>query len=252
MVMIAVMTLASTTSKMMGQNYGIVFGELEVTSENAADIFGDGLASYSQEQNVLTLQNGFDYHLSHGLVSVNTGRDFTISLEGNATIYAAFECGDALVIESSASDTLKMTSNISGSALKCERLTINDGVCLELLSRNSQEEMYALHCVTDLVIHNASLYAEVTTAQLAVAAENLSLDGCWMQKPRGGGINASHGGICFADGVPAKVVRIIREGYGVGEIGSSTQSNVEKVFEDGQIVIIKDGKRYNVAGQEIR
>lgn len=246
---LAVVVMTMTAKSLVAQGYGIVFGEHEVTSENAADIFGDGMASYNLEQNTLTLHDGFNYSLSHGLVTINTGSVFTILLEGKAIIYAAVDCSDDMMIQAVDFDTLKITSNISGSALKCASLTLNEGVCLDLLSRNSQQNMYALDCATELMLHKASLFAEVTTAQIAVITPRLTLDGCWLQKPRGGGVNASYGGICFADGVPAKVVRIIVEGFGIDELVQPSQGRVEKVFENGQIVIIKDGRRYNVAGQ---
>ncbi|MBR0177794.1 MAG: hypothetical protein IJQ11_10245 [Bacteroidales bacterium] len=246
--LVAVIALTATT---FAQNYGIAFGEMEVNGENAADIFGDGKASYSPEQNLLTLQEGFDYHLSKYFITIATGRDFCIHLEGNAEIYACIDCSDNLTIESNEPDTLKITANISGSALKCRNLTVNDNVTLDLLSRNSSSDFHALDC-TALTVSNAILTAEVTTARLAVAAETMTLDGCWLQKPRGGGINPVEGGICFGDGIAAKQVRITTIGYGIEENDEVMQNEkVQKRFEDGKIVIIKDGKKYSITGQAL-
>jgi hypothetical protein len=45
---------------------------------------------------------------------------------------------------------------------------------------------------------------------------------------------------------------IEKTAYSIGEIhGDSTESTVQKVFENGQIIIIKDGIRYNVSGQKL-
>ena len=109
--------------------------------------------------------------------------------------------------------------------------------------------MYALDC-KDLTVNQAIVYAEVTTAQLAVHVETMTLNESWLQKPRGGFVNTSWGGICFGDGTPAKIVRIIKEGFGINEIEAPEQQ-VLKVFEDGHIVIEKDGKRYDVTGREL-
>ena len=246
---IAVVALLMAATSLQAQNYGIVFGELEVTEVNAADIFGDGMASYDAAGNMLVLQDGFEYHLSHGLVTINTGRPFRIVLEGDAIMVASIESGDPVVVEAVDEGVLKITSNISGSALKCQSLTVQPSVLLDLLSRNSQDEMYALDC-KDLTVNQAIVYAEVTTAQLAVHVETMTLNESWLQKPRGGFVNTIWGGICFGDGTTAKIVRIIKEGFGINEIEAPEQQ-VLKVFEDGHIVIEKDGKRYDVTGREL-
>ena len=248
-VWMAVVALLLTTGVLNAQHYGIVFGELEVNEANASDIFGDGLAAYDAAQNMLILCDGFDYHLSHGLVSINTGRTFRIVLKGKAVMVASVECADPVVMEAADAGLLYITSNISGSALKCESLTLMPGMTLDLLSRNSQIGMYALDC-EELTINKAVLYAEVTTAELAVHIAQMTLNDCWMQKPRGGSVNESYGGICYADGLPAKQVRIIVEGYGVEEMMEPSQP-IMKVFENGSIVIIKDGKKYDVNGRAL-
>lgn len=234
----------------MAQGYGILFGELEVNETNAADIFGNGMASYDVDNNMLVLQDGFEYRLSRGLVTVNTGREFRIVLEGNAEMSASLEIGDPVILEAVDEGSLKITSNISGSALKCQSLSVMPDVVLDLLSRNSSDSMHALDC-EELRVDEAIIHAEVTTAQLAVAVKEMALNGCWLQRPRGGFINEAYGGICFGDGTPAKFVRIGVEGFGVEEMEDVQNDRIKKVFEDGQIVIIKDGKRYDVTGREL-
>lgn len=249
MALVTVIAMAATA---VAQNYGIAFGELEVTADNAADIFGDGKAAYDAEQNTLTLQEGLDYHLSKNFVTIATGRDFHIRLEGKAEMSASIDCGDDLFIETTEPYTLKITANISGSALKCPNLTINDNVTLDVLSRNSSTDFHALDCAGTLTVNNAILYAEVTTARLAVAVQDMVLNGCWLQKPKGGTINPAEGGICFGDGIAAKQVRITTVGFGIEENDETQQdAQVKKVYENGRIVIIKDGKKYNVKGQQL-
>lgn len=248
-VMMAVFAMTATA---VAQNYGITFGEHEVTANNAANIFGDGKAAYDATQNTLTLQDGFDYHLSKNFVTIATGRDFRIRLEGNAEMTASVDCNDNLSIEASQPYTLKITSNISGSALKCPNLTIENDVTLDLLSRNSSSDLHALDCAGTLTANAAILYVEVTTARLAVAVQEMKLNGCWLQKPKGGIVNPVEGGICFGDGIAAKQVRIVVEGFGIEENNPiESQNTTRKIFEDGHIIIIKDGEKYNLNGQRI-
>lgn len=242
-------TISQTTT---AQNCGIVFGDLEVTEANAGDIFGDGLAAYFPDLNTLVLKDGFNYHLSHGLVTINTGNDFIIMLNGNAEIYACVECEDNVLLDSEDADTLSITSNISGSALKCRSLFISKDICLNLLSRNSQEDMYALDCAGTLTVEGGSLYAEVTTASMAVKTNDLQMKYSYLLKPRGGSVNPIWGGICFSDGVPAKTVWIVPDSYNnLSENHIINKTNVQKIYKNGQILIIKDGKQYNIAGQQL-
>jgi hypothetical protein len=46
---------------------------------------------------------------------------------------------------------------------------------------------------------------------------------------------------------------IEKRGFGINENDGSEvpQQQVQKVFEDGHIVIIKDGKRYSITGQQL-
>lgn len=252
-ILLAVTFLVMTASVAVAQGYGIAFGDLEVTNANASDIFGDGKAHYNPYLNQLSLEEGFEYHLSKSFVTINTGREFSILLVGDAMIVASVDCGDDLYIETSSSHTLKITSNISGSALKCPNLTLKPGVILELLSRNSQSDMYALDCANALTVDHATLNADVTTSSLAVAVRSMTLEGCWLQKPHGGFVSSTVGGICFGDGLPSKVVRIVTQGFGVEEeVPKAIEDRVQKVVEDGQLIIIRDGQRYNVNGQRMR
>jgi hypothetical protein len=59
----------------------------------------------------------------------------------------------------------------------------------------------------------------------------------------------------YANGVESEIIWsdfIEKTDYDVGESHDApTNASVQKVFENGQIIIIKDGKRYNVSGQEL-
>ena len=53
----ALFTAVPFTADAAIASYGLYLGETEVTSENAADIFGDGKASYDNSTKTLTLDN---------------------------------------------------------------------------------------------------------------------------------------------------------------------------------------------------
>ena len=50
---------ASAETEPQTSPYGLYVGGVAVTGENAADVFGDGCATYDVEKNILTL-NGFN------------------------------------------------------------------------------------------------------------------------------------------------------------------------------------------------
>ena len=202
--------LCCMTMTYAAENYGIQFGNVDVTSANKDDIFGDGKASYDPNTNTLVLQDGFAYSLSKGIVTFDTKQEpFVIRLEGNAQIKASVWSRNMLRVVSDGAYTLGITSNISGSALLCPSLYIGAQTTLNLLSRNSQKGMYALECVGTLTIESGTLLAEVTTAPIAVSVGDLKLEGVEFIKPKGCIRQFETGYLCFGDGTPAKIIRIL-------------------------------------------
>ena len=60
----------------------------------------------------------------------------------------------------------------------------------------------------------------------------------------------------YANGVESEIIwsdNIVKTDFGIDENGNqeSPEPSVQKVIEDGHIIIIKDGKRYNVSGQQL-
>ena len=61
----------------------------------------------------------------------------------------------------------------------------------------------------------------------------------------------------YANGVESEIIwsdPIVKTDFGIDENDSTqevAEPSVQKVIEDGHIVIIKDGKRYNVSGQKL-
>ena len=59
----------------------------------------------------------------------------------------------------------------------------------------------------------------------------------------------------YANGVESEIIwsdLIEKTNHGIGEsLDNPTENAVQKIFEDGKIIIIKDGKRYTVTGQQL-
>ena len=60
----------------------------------------------------------------------------------------------------------------------------------------------------------------------------------------------------YANGVESEIIwsdTIVKTDFGIDENGNQegAGASVQKVIEDGHIVVIKDGKRYSVSGQEL-
>ena len=172
-----------------------------------AEVLQAGKIKYEKATNTLILEDGFKYSLGKGLVVFETGKDLHILLKGDAEFRAALVFKNNVIIDAEKPATLSVTSNISGSAIQCPELTINKDARVSLMSRNSQEGMYALSCEA-ITVNEATLLAEVTTANLAVETKALNLNGTWLEKPKGGYVDTEKRCICFGDGMPAKRVRI--------------------------------------------
>ncbi len=175
-----------------------------------SEIMKDGKAKYVKGTNTLVLEDGFKYSLGKGLVVFETGKDLHILLKGNAEFRAALVFKDNVIIDAEKPATLSITSNISGSALQCPALMVNKDATVSLLSRNSQEGMYALSCDA-ITVNAATLLAEVTTTNLAVQTKQLNLNGSWLEKPKGGFVDKEKACICYGDSLPTKRVRITLE-----------------------------------------
>ena len=72
--------------------YNLIVGDKIVTSDNAADIFGDGTASYDAESNTLTLDNAdittdYEWHtIAHNYASIFANGDLNLVVKGDNKI----------------------------------------------------------------------------------------------------------------------------------------------------------------------
>ena len=117
--------------------------------------------------------------------------------------------------------------------------------------------IYEIKCRTEHIIsyriYRADSHGNTVTLAEEVT-ESSYLDTSWNQATAGTyrfGISE-----LYCNGTESEIIwsdYIEKTGFGIGENGSDTTiPTAKKVFEDGQIVLIKDGKRYTVTGQELR
>ena len=172
-----------------------------------SEILKNKKAKYDEASNTIIFEEGFKLGMTKGYLIFVSDGDLRFLLKGNAEFRASLLVEGNLIIDSEGDYTLSVTSNITGSALRCAALQVNKGTTLNLLSRNSRDAMFALDC-RDITVNEATLLAEVTTANISVYTEHLTLNGCKLEKPKGGIVNKEKGCICFGDGIPAKIVRI--------------------------------------------
>ena len=202
------------------------------TIPSALSYFIEGCGKYIAEDgnsHLLLFSNGiYDYDLlnsslnDHSIAYINnTGREIDFCI-------GKYDGKDAVFIVSE--NTYLGTSNIDIFEIKCHLASIKH---------------YRLYR-TDSEGNTVLLADEVT--------ESSYIDSTWNEASAGNyrfGISE-----VYFNGAESEIIwsdTIIKTDFGIDENGNQEDSepSVQKVIEDGQIVIIKDGKRYNVTGQHL-
>lgn len=192
---------------------GIFFGQTPVKARfnDVLDIFGDKMALYDPEMNMLLLRDGFRYRLNEGFVSFNTGKPLRIRLEGKVFIEAAVVSKDPVIIESDGYSTLTIVSNGSTTALKCPQLVIEDYMTsVRLYSDAANKEMIALNCPGEVIVNGGALRMEVSNSSKAAEIHTLTLNGSVLETPSAITIN-EYGVVCDDKGRYVRLISIVPE-----------------------------------------
>ena len=192
---------------------GIFFGQTPVRARfnDVLDIFGDKMALYDPEDNMLILRDGFNYRLPEGFVTFNTGVPLRIRLEGRVYMAAAVVSKDPVIIESTTYSTLTIVSNGSTTALKCPRLVIDDYfTSVRLYSDAPNYEMIAHKCPGEVLVNGGALRMEVSRSPKAAEIGTLTLNGSVLETPSEITVN-EYGVICDHKGRYARLVSIVPE-----------------------------------------
>ena len=227
------------------EKYNIVVGGTDVTSANAADVFGDGTVSYNPETKTLTLNNytfegtGYNYgnydYYEAGIYCDNAGSEVTLELIGTNTVKETYgiDSSSALLFTGS----LKITGSGTLNAISCdaygyslglnvhENLTIPEdftGV-INATSGNGEGSafVHGIYCNGEAVISGGTINAVGGTGQRTYGID------CGSLTVNGGTVNATGGETTY---------RSISGTYGI---------EAEKFTVNGGAVTAKGGKTAN-------
>lgn len=168
-------------------DYNLVVGGVVVTSENAADIFGDRKVSYDPNTKVLTLNNAV---LNSGIYrsSIVDGDDLTVNVAGENTInitdtYGIALGANALYLQGSGTLEITETGDMGQQGIWAKKITI-DGVTLSINCGSSGIYAEAVYGVsveegdeTVNIINGAELDIISSQSAAITAKGKISLDG---------------------------------------------------------------------------
>ena len=168
-------------------DYNLVVDEVDVTSENAADILGDGKVSYDPNTKVLTLNNAV---LNSGIYrkSDEDNGDLTVNVAGENTInitdtYGIALGANALLVQGSGTLDIVEAGNMGQQGIWAKKITI-DGVNLSIHSIFSGIYAEATYGVpveegdeTVNIINGAELNIVSSRSAAISAKEKILIDG---------------------------------------------------------------------------
>jgi hypothetical protein len=259
------------------------FYDITVTARNMNKLSvpqSEGTVSYDIETATLKLA-GFS---SNAMTNPDNGiwayGDLTIELDGPNTIESSqygietshnltFKGAGSLALTSTNSDGIKFPSD--------GVLTIKDGAWLNVKGVSGIKADMTLNCTNSgdpldmtmvpdgtaatMNIDNATLKATASLTDedngAIVGFQHLNLTNAALTAP----VNASHQFMCNGSTVYAGIlwndayassVTISKTGSSAIESVQNSDGSSQKILRDGQLLIIRDGKMYNVMGAEVR
>lgn len=106
--LLSLFTMLLVSVAMQAENYGLTVGGVQVTSDNASNVLGDGKVSWNNSSKTLTL-NGATIN---GTIVWNKDENLTIDFSGDNLVYIETNYSDKLfVIESSSTGNLLIKKN---------------------------------------------------------------------------------------------------------------------------------------------
>ena len=223
--------------------YYVFVGGVHVTSENAADILGDGAASYTPATKTLTLKKdietpsafipnimfmGYD---SNADLNIHVANDVTL----NNIIGTSIHCSGIGKLSISGSSKLKLRA-AGGYAIVSDGLdVVLDHANIEISAQN------ILEGTSDgtLTIKSSSLVGQGNFGQAAIRGfGSLTLEGCEMVNPAGGRYDADSRKLLDAEGNVSPYVNIqpteVKESYDLKIAGIQvTSDNMADITGNG-------------------
>ena len=261
------------------------FCDVEVTGRNAADIPVEnvlsGKASYDKATATLTL-NGFKNEAVTTTDGVaNMTKDLNIKLIGENILGAsvAIETSYNLIVEGPGSLQINGGDNTAAIQLATSsELTIKNGASVEVNGYAGIKSDATIDCMemgmdpgdaepssndaAVLTINNASLHVKSTDEGAVFGFREANLTDAKVEEAdvefvfdclEGSSSPATFGFYSNTLSDYAKEVTIVKTGAtAVENIQTQPASDSKKVIENGQVVILREGKRYNLLGAEMK
>lgn len=199
-------------------------------------------------QTIKAVQNIPDIIIGTGHFTAEDGRPYLLALKRDGKVFGYDIEGDAVIDR----PLLSIEGDVKGGSVGKY-----DGKDALFVAADSTIRIYEINSLLAQTI-GYRIYRACDESDPIVLADGITspsfVDTTWNEVENG--IYRYGVGSVYANGNESEVVwsnPIEKTDHGIGEHDeNSTEPPVQKVFENGQIVIIKDGKRYTVTGQRLK
>ncbi len=269
--LIATMAVLTLTVQAQEWTAPITMNGNAITSDNVADInnlsgITDGSVSYDYPTNTLTIENVAwvrgSSNTQYFAKSLEYTMPLTIIVKGTceldnggqqrAFIFAAKNAAVVIKGEDVESSTLKFITGNNVNADENGEMTFQD---LTVECVNSIWAIGGWSSSTPakkLTIDNCNITAH-PSAGMFVDVLDIEFIDCEFVKPEGAAFDAEKKAVVYGEGLKLKDVDVeVRATKGTGVENITAAKNAQKVVENGVIYLIRDGKRYNVLGAEVK
>ncbi len=251
--------------------YNLYVAGTRVTSENASDILGDGVASYDASSNTLTISGNITAPDDNTPCIDNSIHNLTINVASAATLTAyekTIKIQGITTIIGSAKLTVNETKPIINGT---EELPAIYAVVNNLNISNANLDVNGdFYCSGDLKITNSTLSTNCTIfggSEMAVTNstvtitqgsimgyKSLTLTDCYLKTPQGGYYDSTYKKLVNAKGAGVSGVEIVATGKptGVEDIFVTPSDETRKILHNGTLFILRGNKTYTLTGQEVK
>lgn len=157
----AIILLSSCIPMTHAVPVGIYIDDKQVTTKNAADILGDGTATYDISAATLTLQGV-------RAKTITTSGDLCLKLKADNALETIHIGGDLSILGDGVL-TLRATDKVTAVALKCNNLTVGESAKLDATAAKASERSNAIWVNDDVILkEQASVSVKSGNALLTV------------------------------------------------------------------------------------
>ena len=227
----------------------------EVNSENATDPLGDGTISYNPDNKRLTLKNAnlMAIDLAGDLVELYSEQGTTNMITGNGAKAIIADLSELVITGPGSLNVVTQNNNV---ALYCA--TRNTNVEIVNTNLNISSSSYAIQGAgtgweASVAIDNSNVSLQSGIAGLLDYVNAFTLDKAEFVSPAD--VMFFNGQLCvnYQPIVANTEVEIKAMAQGIEEVIATTPADkARKVLVDGRVLIIRDGKAFDLTGTEVK